>query len=127
MELMHNGIYKNFLKKSGNLIYYKRKCTANLPNNYRFAKTQVLCEGYSYPDDPYVTAGSCGVEYSLMKVGGNSNYNNKYYNNNNYGNYSRSSSKSSWISFILIGGIIFLVYKTCIQSNGGNFSTTKPL
>jgi hypothetical protein len=25
----------------------------------------VLCEGYDYPDDPYILAGSCGLEYTL--------------------------------------------------------------
>ena len=25
----------------------------------------VICEGYDYPDDPYILAGSCGLEYTL--------------------------------------------------------------
>ena len=41
--------------------------------NYRFGHVQVVCEGYDsfivlkvgydYPDDPYILAGSCGLEY----------------------------------------------------------------
>lgn len=43
-------------------------CTAELPNSIRLDKAEVLCEGYDYPDDPYILAGSCGVEYSLKRV-----------------------------------------------------------
>ncbi len=25
----------------------------------------VACEGYDYPEDPYILAGSCGLEYTL--------------------------------------------------------------
>jgi hypothetical protein len=25
----------------------------------------VICEGYEYPDDPYILQGSCGLEYTL--------------------------------------------------------------
>ena len=28
---------------------------------YRFGRIQVSCEGYDYPEDPYVLKGSCGV------------------------------------------------------------------
>lgn len=45
------------------------KCEA--PNVSDMVKIQdgswtVSCEGYSFPDDPYVLAGSCGIEYSLQ-------------------------------------------------------------
>lgn len=43
-------------------------CTAELPNSIRLDKAEVLCEGYDYPEDPYILAGSCGVEYSLKHV-----------------------------------------------------------
>ena len=32
-----------------------------MDNSYRFGQIEVTCEGYSYPDDPYVLKGSCGV------------------------------------------------------------------
>merc|ERR1712166_1389534 len=41
------------------------ECKADLDNAYRFGETTVVCEGYDYPDDPYILAGSCGVEYTL--------------------------------------------------------------
>jgi hypothetical protein len=41
------------------------ECKADLDNAYRFGETTVVCEGFDYPDDPYILAGSCGVEYTL--------------------------------------------------------------
>ncbi|KAB5558360.1 transmembrane protein [Coniochaeta sp. 2T2.1] len=41
-------------------------CTASLPSTLKLGSTDVICEGYSSPDDPYVLKGSCGVEYRLI-------------------------------------------------------------
>ncbi|CAO3570549.1 unnamed protein product [Mortierella alpina] len=41
------------------------KCQAELPDNLKFGKLDVYCEGFDYPDDPYVLKGSCGLEYNL--------------------------------------------------------------
>ncbi|KAF9561831.1 hypothetical protein EC968_005587 [Mortierella alpina] len=41
------------------------KCQADLPDNLKFGKLDVYCEGFDYPDDPYVLKGSCGLEYKL--------------------------------------------------------------
>ncbi|KAI8634841.1 hypothetical protein F5Y19DRAFT_469891 [Xylariaceae sp. FL1651] len=40
-------------------------CTASLPPELKLGATDVICEGYAGPDDPYVLRGSCGVEYRL--------------------------------------------------------------
>lgn len=40
-------------------------CTALLPEELRLGTTDVVCEGYSSPDDPYVLRGSCGVRYTV--------------------------------------------------------------
>ena len=32
-----------------------------MDKSYQFGRIQVSCEGYDYPDDPYVLKGSCGV------------------------------------------------------------------
>ena len=32
-----------------------------MDNSYRFGKLEVSCEGYNYPEDPYILRGSCGV------------------------------------------------------------------
>ena len=41
-------------------------CTASLPPEFKLGTTDVICEGYSTANDPYVLKGSCGVEYRLM-------------------------------------------------------------
>ncbi|KAI5465723.1 hypothetical protein BGZ63DRAFT_112280 [Mariannaea sp. PMI_226] len=40
-------------------------CTASLPEELKLGSTDVICEGYSSPNDDYVLKGSCGVEYRL--------------------------------------------------------------
>jgi len=42
------------------------ECKATLHPSMQLGKTTVKCEGYDYPEDPYVLAGSCGVEYQLV-------------------------------------------------------------
>ena len=32
---------------------------------FRFGNVEVVCEGYVYPDDPFILKGSCGLEYTL--------------------------------------------------------------
>ncbi|KAI0429204.1 hypothetical protein F5Y09DRAFT_311044 [Xylaria sp. FL1042] len=41
-------------------------CTASLPPELKLGATDVVCEGYAGPGDPYVLRGSCGVEYRLV-------------------------------------------------------------
>lgn len=41
-------------------------CTAELPPELKLGSTEVICEGYSSPQDPYILKGSCGVEYKLI-------------------------------------------------------------
>ena len=41
-------------------------CTASLPTEFKLGSTDVICEGFASPNDPYVLKGSCGVEYRLM-------------------------------------------------------------
>lgn len=41
------------------------ECKAELPVDWRLGTTDVSCEGYSSPEDPFILAGSCGVEYSI--------------------------------------------------------------
>ena len=40
-------------------------CTAELESAFRMGVTNVVCEGYEYPDDPYVLTGSCGLEFTI--------------------------------------------------------------
>lgn len=41
------------------------ECKADMDNAYRFGRIDVTCEGFSHPQDPYVLAGSCGLEYTM--------------------------------------------------------------
>ena len=38
-------------------------CTASLPSEFKLGGTDVICEGFSSSEDPYVLKGSCGLEY----------------------------------------------------------------
>lgn len=44
------------------------KCELELPSNIILIKQVVNCEGFSSPDDPLVTVGSCGLEYALGEL-----------------------------------------------------------
>lgn len=41
-------------------------CEAQLDDGYDLGRIEVVCEGYDYPDDPYILTGSCGLEYELI-------------------------------------------------------------
>lgn len=49
------------------------RCEADIPKfeqngfvyQLRLGKVEVSCEGYDYPDDPFILVGSCGLEYTL--------------------------------------------------------------
>ncbi|TQS38922.1 hypothetical protein Golomagni_00563 [Golovinomyces magnicellulatus] len=41
-------------------------CTASLPREFKLGSTEVICEGYSHPNDRLILKGSCGVEYRLL-------------------------------------------------------------
>lgn len=42
------------------------ECKTDMDNAYRFGQISVSCEGYAYPDDPYVLKGSCGVSFKHL-------------------------------------------------------------
>lgn len=41
-------------------------CSASLPVEFKLGSTDVICEGFTSSQDPYVLKGSCGVEYRLL-------------------------------------------------------------
>lgn len=41
-------------------------CQASLPPEFKLGSTEVVCEGFDGPEDPYILKGSCGVEYRLI-------------------------------------------------------------
>merc|ERR1719421_96114 len=53
------------------------ECKSNHDDRFSITRFQVSCEGYSYPEDEYITAGSCALEYVLDKS-------DKFYENGAY-------------------------------------------
>ncbi|TGZ71456.1 hypothetical protein CRM22_002626 [Opisthorchis felineus] len=47
------------------------ECKAELNKNVRLGRITVSCEGYSFPEDPYVLYGSCALQYELDFKDGN--------------------------------------------------------
>lgn len=46
------------------------ECKTHLEPHLKLGKTQVSCEGYDDPDDPFILIGSCGLEYTLEYTNG---------------------------------------------------------
>merc|ERR1712004_440686 len=106
------------------------ECKADMDNGLRFGQVEVVCEGYDYPDDPYILAGSCGLEYTLELTkegrekrsasGGGGGWQNpgNSYSSNSY--YDSTSSQSSGLGDLIllgvVGIVIYAVYKTCVDS-----------
>merc|ERR1711892_41246 len=92
------------------------ECKTEMPNEFKFGKIQVGCEGFDYPDDPYILAGSCGLEYTIDLTGVNGNSvktGNKGYSSNGWNdgkNYQEESNFSlSTLLFVMI--VMFILYK----------------
>ena len=41
------------------------ECKADLDSGVKFGRLEVVCEGFDYPEDEFILAGSCGLEYNL--------------------------------------------------------------
>lgn len=44
------------------------KCKATMPRGWVLDNAEVVCEGYDYPEDPYILAGSCSVEFTSHQM-----------------------------------------------------------
>ncbi|KAF2086832.1 hypothetical protein K490DRAFT_74046 [Saccharata proteae CBS 121410] len=95
-------------------------CTASLPEEFKLGSTDVVCEGYEGPDDPYVLKGSCGVEYRLALTSkGEEKYGKGRTGN---GDGDRESTETDRIVagafwFIFIGVVLWMLYKAFIAPN----------
>jgi len=103
------------------------ECKTEMPMEYKFGKIQVSCEGYDYPDDPYILAGSCGLEYTIDRTGVNSNKSksnngNSGYSSNGWNNgksyQDEESSNFGLLVFICIVG--FIIFKALIAPDRNN-------
>ncbi|XP_027199979.2 uncharacterized protein LOC113794092 [Dermatophagoides pteronyssinus] len=43
------------------------QCKAQMPSNYKFGQLDMSCEGYDSPQDEYILAGSCSLQYSIVE------------------------------------------------------------
>jgi len=110
------------------------ECKSDMDNLYRFGEIEVLCEGYDYPEDPYITKGSCGLEYTLEYTkeghdrqkkghdyGYSSSQSNNYGSSHNYGG-SSGPSVGKWsgigdlVVLAVVGIVIYALYKTCLTN-----------
>ncbi|KAL8598625.1 hypothetical protein ACOMHN_013508 [Nucella lapillus] len=101
----------------GNDIQWE--CKTDMDNAFRFGSVEVTCEGYGYPEDPYILKGSCGLEYTLeLTEEGRERY--KQQKSHSYGGDSHSShydfgsvgkkSKSMEGDLLFLGGIAVVMY-----------------
>jgi len=87
-------------------------CRADMPSEYSFGNINVSCEGYDYPDDPYILARSCGLSYSLKKDGC------RNYNADSSYSYSSSSTDlfDTVVWFVMVGLVCYVIYKVCTKN-----------
>eukprot|EP00041_Stephanoeca_diplocostata_P020158 m.445142 g.445142 ORF g.445142 m.445142 type:complete len:271 (+) comp21491_c0_seq8:321-1133(+) len=116
-------------------VDFQWKCTADLPGDYRFGETTVTCEGFEYADDPYVLAGSCGVEYTLERRLGMSGSHDqtRYFGSNQQYHYDWDNydTESSWsvggiLAWVVLGLVVYRFYSWLVTptfygraNNGG--------
>lgn len=103
------------------------ECKADMDSAYQFGRLQVSCEGYDYPDDPYVLRGSCGLEYELELTGeGHRQQQGGHYYDDGPGHYQSYSQGSyghgssfGWgklIGMIVAGTLLYWGIKVCCGS-----------
>jgi len=99
-------------------IDYQWECKTEMPVEFKFGKVQVSCEGYDYPDDPYILAGSCGLEYTIDRTGVNQksgysqNTHSQSYSSNGWNDgkpYEENEFNFGTLLFILI--VMFILYR----------------
>lgn len=82
------------------------ECKAEIPEDYEFGKIQVSCEGYDYPEDPYILKGSCGLEYQLEHSSGASHHGSTHSEKKHH----EESSLGTWVTFTIVCFVIYLIY-----------------
>jgi len=105
------------------------KCEAELDQSVKFGKISVSCEGYDYPEDPYVLKESCGLKYELEYTNlGRENQKRSHYPQQQYYSSGHHSSPHYYVddtagtagSILLFVIMIFVfvgVLRACVGSN----------
>jgi len=89
-------------------------CTASLPSTLKLGSTEVICEGYASPDDPYVLKGSCGVEYRLVLT----DEGEEHYPNLGSGRGGETDWSAYLFGIIFVAVAAWIVWSACFPSNG---------
>jgi len=108
------------------------ECKTDMEGDFRFGQIDVICEGYDYPDDPYILKGSCGLEYTLDYTReGSQRKNHDYYGGggasygSNYHHTYHQSNKWSGLNDLLLLGVaglvIYAFYRTCLAGQGHEY------
>lgn len=88
------------------------ECKADMDNEYRFGKVSVSCEGYDYPDDPYILAGSCGLEYTIdLTNGGKEQKSNSYTGYSHTGTSTNTDEETNWVFVLIVVFVVFMLFK----------------
>ncbi|CAN8004337.1 unnamed protein product, partial [Ixodes hexagonus] len=102
------------------------ECKADLPKSLKFGHIEVACEGYDYPDDPYILQGSCGLEYKLERTGHGYGEDSTSYRQKlmfpaqtpcSY--YGQKGKPSSFQNLLILGVFVFVIYaiyKSCVAN-----------
>lgn len=86
---------------------------------------QVGCEGYDYPDDPFILKGSCQLVYSLKGPRKDQRYGeNPSWDGRRSSNYQETESKggdfgSRMVTWAVLGVIGYVVYNAFQRANRG--------
>ncbi|KAG7112736.1 Store-operated calcium entry-associated regulatory factor like protein [Verticillium longisporum] len=95
-------------------------CAANLPVDLKLGNTDVVCEGYSSANDPYVLKGSCGVEYRVVLTDeGERRHPNLAGGNGGWGRGEAGASALPGLLFMVlfVGVFAWIVYSACVAQD----------
>ncbi|KAH0381972.1 DUF1183-domain-containing protein, partial [Aureobasidium melanogenum] len=94
-------------------------CKASLPPEFKLGSTDVSCEGYDSPEDPYVLKGSCGVSYRLVLTEeGERKYGHRADGDERSGPASTGEKLIFWAFFTFVAGmIVYGVWDSCVRGN----------
>ncbi|KAK6023919.1 hypothetical protein OSTOST_10282, partial [Ostertagia ostertagi] len=106
-------------------VDYQWRCVADMPAEFEFGQVTVTCEGYDYPEDPYILKGSCGLEYDLEYAHSAKGLGKSKSKWSSLSSLSSWSSWSSWLTtenianFCVAAFIIYVLYSMLSNSRAG--------